>query len=665
MQNDIYNSLNPAQKKAVITHKGALLIIAGAGSGKTRVITYRIASMLEAGISQEAILAVTFTNKAAAEMRHRIRELTQKKSTGLALLTFHAFGLKILRENHQLLNYRRDFSVFDETDKESLIRELMHELNYDQGSFSPATISSYFSLVKNGRAGWEKSFRSLAPLYDEYNHALALYNAFDFDDLIVVPLRLFQQYPEVLSQYQDRYRYIMVDEFQDTSDLQYQFITTLARKYGNICVVGDDDQSIYSFRGAHFANLLRFEKDFPNLVEIKLEENYRCSQIILQAANQVIAHNTQRKPKVLFTSAQGGEPITVLFPQNEREEASLIAELIRENLAQRHLPYHEIGILVRTNHLTRSLEEALLACRLPYRISGGVSFFSRKEVKDILAYLTVIVNPSDEINLLRIINTPRRGIGKNILAELIKLARARQISLFEILQALATDNLPDFPYPKVRDAVVEFLDCLTAFKQKMSEQNGLTRGLRELVARIDYWNYLLNTYKKEQLARYKYANIDSLINSISEYEEDEDIEKKSLRDYLYRINLLSLEDREDDEESDKVNLMTVHAAKGLEFSVVFLAACEEGIFPHERTVQEHSENLEEERRLFYVALTRCKSKLYISAAKTRRRLGVALESSPSQFLEEIPQELCEVYQPETLNPQKISSMLSELKARYK
>ena len=657
--------LNPAQKKAVTTHEGALLIIAGAGSGKTRVITYRIASMIEAGISQQAILAVTFTNKAAAEMRHRIRELTQKKSPGLTLATFHAFGLKILRENHHLLNYRHDFSVFDETDKESLIRELMHELNYDQGSFSPSIISDYFSQVKNNRAGWEGAYRSLAPLYDEYNHALALYNAFDFDDLIVVPLRLFQQYPEVLAHYQDRYRYIMVDEFQDTSDLQYQFITKLARKYGNICVVGDDDQSIYSFRGAHFANLLRFEKDFPNLVEIKLEENYRCSQIILNAANKVIAHNTQRKPKVLFTSAQGGEPITLLFPQNEREEASLIAELIRENLAQRHLPYHEIGILVRTNHLTRSIEEALLACRIPYRISGGLSFFSRKEVKDILAYLSVIVNPSDEINLLRIINTPRRGIGKNALAELINLARARQISLFEILQALAFEKFPDFHYPKVREAVVEFLACLNAFKQNMNEQKALANTLRELVARIDYWTYLLNTFKKEQLARYKYANIESLINSIAEYEEDEDIEEKSLRDYLYRINLLSLENNEDNEETDKVNLMTVHSAKGLEFSVVFIAACEEGIFPHERTLQERSENIEEERRLFYVALTRCKTKLYISAAKTRRRLGVALESSPSQFLEEIPKELCEVYQPETLDPQKLSFLFSELKARYK
>jgi DNA helicase-2/ATP-dependent DNA helicase PcrA len=661
--------LNPEQRRAVTTHAGPLIVIAGAGSGKTRVITYRIASLLERGIDENGILAVTFTRKAAAEMRRRVRELTGRKANLLAISTFHAFGLKILSECHHLLGYKRDFTVFDESDREGLIKDLAHEMKMDIGETPAALLASIFSKVKTGRQQWEGTVAVFEPLYREYNRALALYNAFDFDDLISAPLALFERRPETLAAYQDRYRYIMVDEFQDTSDLQYRFITALARRHGNICVVGDEDQSIYSFRGAHFRNLLRFEADFPGALEIKLERNYRSSGTILEAANRLIRNNAARKPKALWSDRGSGEPITLAHPESESEEGEFIVGQIRAQVQKKRVPLREIGVLVRTNHLTRSIEEALLRHRLPYVVSGGMSFFSRQEVKDLLAYLTVVVNPDEDQSLLRIINTPRRGLGKAVLEELVGIARRNASSLFGALKlvqsaALAETGEAGGLGAKARAEIRAFVELIESTRNAAAAPGGMAAAVRALAERIDYRGWLLSQHKKEDVARWKFQNVESLVNSIADYEAEPDNEGAGLRDYLVGINLLQMEENKDKDDVDKVNLMTVHAAKGLEFDVVFIAGAEEGLFPHERTVEEAGGDVEEERRLFYVAVTRAKRKLYISAAASRRRLGVPVVSSPSRFIAEMPGELCEVYKEEIVAEDQARDYFRRMKEKF-
>ncbi|MBN2353926.1 MAG: UvrD-helicase domain-containing protein [Spirochaetales bacterium] len=661
--------LNPEQLRAVNTHEGPLIIIAGAGSGKTRVITYRVASMLDRGIAEGSILAVTFTKKAAAEMRHRVRELTGRKATKLSISTFHAFGLRVLSECHDLIGYKRDFTVFDETDREGLIKDLAREMKLDVSKTPPSLLATIFSKVKTGRQKWEGPIAAFEPLYREYNRALGLYQAFDFDDLIVAPLALFERRPETLAVYQERFRYIMVDEFQDTSDIQYRLITALARAHGNICVVGDEDQSIYSFRGAHFRNLLRFENDFPGALEIKLERNYRSSLSILDAANSIILNNAERKPKALRTDRGSGEPITLALPQTEAEEGEFIVGRIRTEAQKHRVPYREIGILVRANHLTRAIEEALLRHRIPYVVSGGMSFFNRKEVKDVLSYLTVTVNPDDDLSLLRVINTPRRGLGQAVLEELVGIARRHSVSLFGALKLATAPGAAEAGEigsisARARAEMRGFVDIIETTRSAVRARGGLAAGVRTLVERIDYQSWLLSQHKKEDVARWKFQNVESLVNSIADYDSDPENASPSLRDYLIGINLLQMEENKDKDEIDKVNLMTVHAAKGLEFEVVFIAGAEEGLFPHERTVNEANGDVEEERRLFYVAVTRAKRKLYISAAATRRRLGVPIESSPSSFIAEIPQELLEKFEEKIVAEDEAGEYFGRLKDRF-
>ncbi|MBN1524829.1 MAG: UvrD-helicase domain-containing protein [Spirochaetales bacterium] len=656
--------LNPEQQKAVATIHGPLLIIAGAGSGKTRVITYRISHMFDSKIPQKDILAVTFTNKAAAEMRQRIRELTQKKLGDLTMCTFHALGLKIIREHHKILGYKRDFTIYDESDKETLIKEIAHDLKISIDSQTAYGMSSLFSRLKTGRLGWGGGHDAYQRLYEDYNHHLKLYHAVDFDDLICIPLKLFTDHPEILEKYQEQYKYIMVDEFQDTSDIQYRFITGIAKKHRNICVVGDDDQSIYAFRGAHFENLLRLEKDFPDVFEIKLELNYRSTKTILEAANTVITNNTNRKPKTLQSVSAQGEKIAVVYPSNEREEGDFIAREIRSLAIKKSIRYSQVGILVRTNHLTRSIEEALLAHNIPYIVSGGISFFNRKEVKDILSYLRVIANPDDDINLLRIINTPRRGIGKTTILDLFKVAEQHSCSLYSAMAAVRAAN--DSPFSgKIKVEIVSFLQLLERFADEFSKPKKLGASLKSLVEAIDYWGFLLQQHKKEQVCRYKYMNVENLVNSISEYESDPDNFNPTLVDYLQRITLVSLEENKEEENKEKVNVMTVHSAKGLEFDAVFIAAAEDGLFPHARSIEEHEENMEEERRLFYVAITRAKKKLYITSATTRRKMGTVTESHPSPFLEEIPEELTEVtFDQPLVEDEEAVDYFAKMKAKF-
>jgi DNA helicase-2/ATP-dependent DNA helicase PcrA len=655
--------LNEPQIKAVRAIEGPVLIIAGAGSGKTRVITYRIAHMLERGIPQAAILALTFTNKAAREMQTRVRELTGKKLQSLTVSTFHSFGLKIIRDEAELLGYRKNFSVYDETDKISLIKESLRECRMNPGKVDLYALSQFFSKIKNKLSQWTDG-ADMQPVYDEYQQSLKIYNAVDFDDLLTIPLELFEKHGEVAQKYRQKYRYIMVDEFQDTSLIQYRLMKLLTDgEMANCCVVGDDDQSIYSWRGANYENILMFEKDFPERIEIKLEQNYRSTSTILDAANGVISHNTGRKEKNLWSPKEGGKPIELFYPENERSEADFIAEQIRHLMIMEDYKYHDFGVLTRTNSLARNIEESFLADNIPYRVSGGTSFFQRKEIKDITSYMRVIANPSDDVSLLRIINTPRRGIGKTTIASLSEIAKRNHSSIWDSLSRLNYERSHGqqglFQDQKAMTELEEFSALIENFRTLMLERRSeagkpwkLSACVRTLADEIDYWGYLVMEHgKDEKKARWKYSNIEYFIRMIENWESDPDNLDAGLYPWLNRISLITRDDGEDDSEG-KVNLMTIHSAKGLEFPVVFIAGAEEGLIPHERSMGEGEENedsgnIEEERRLFYVAITRAREKLYITSCQKRRRLQNTVDCSPSPFLDEIPKDLIKYHEKET------------------
>ena len=719
--------LNSQQLKAVNQTEGAILILAGAGSGKTRVITCRITHMLQKGIPQSAILALTFTNKAAREMENRVKEMTGKKLFSLTVSTFHAFGVKILREEIGLLGYRENFSIYDSTDKLELIKESLRECKlYPEAKVSGRKVDlkkleTLFSNVKLGLLRWGRPGLAAASfadagfadntwekVYDEYQKSLKVYNALDFDDLLLLPIELFGGYPEILEKYRKRYRYIMVDEFQDTSLIQYKLLSLLANpKSGksNICVVGDDDQSIYSWRGANFGNFLLFEKDFPNLLEIKLEENYRSTTTILEAANGLISHNTSRKGKTLWSGNGEGKPIIVSLRQNERDEASFIAGTIKKLRFSERLNYGSFGVLVRTNGQFDCIEEAFLAENIPYRVSGGLSFFDRKEIRDILSYLRVIANHHDDVNLLRIINTPRRGIGKASIKSAADLSRRNNSSLYdsffrikaarqsqkpqELFQTELTYRwLDQNEEAKTRaktgeSGIEEFLELIQSSKEEFLSGGALSKKTRAFVDKIDYWSYLVSEHSNdEKKARWKFANIEYLAKMIEAWENDPDNLDKGLYAYLNRISLLARTDGEEetDREGDsasrnhagKVNLMTIHASKGLEFPVVFIAGAEDGLIPHEKSIAETSgvENpvsLEEERRLFYVAITRAQDKLYITSCHERSRRESTSDCSPSPFLEEIPAHLIEYQEDEEAADEQEDAEIffARMKERFK
>ena len=644
LESELKDKLNPEQYRAVTTLEGAILIIAGAGSGKTRVITYRIANMLEKGIPQSAILALTFTNKAAKEMEERIKDLTGKKLQNLTVSTFHAFGVQILRQEIEVLGFRQNFSIYDETDKKSLIKETGRELKYTADALDLYKISVLFSDIKTGRKNWESENDMYRQLYEEYQKGLKLYNAVDFDDLIVLPIKLFHEHPEILEKYKNRYKYIMVDEFQDTSHQQYEFMHLLSDK--NIAVVGDDDQSIYSWRGADYQNIVNFEKDF-DVTEIRLEQNYRSTGTILAAANGVIKHNTNRKDKELWSGNGDGKPIEVFMPENEAAEAEFIAEGILGICTDENRNYDDFGVLIRANTQSRAIEEAFLENNIPYTMSGGTSFFERKEIKDIISYLRVIANHDDDINLLRIINTPRRGIGRVTIEAISEVAKRMDLSLWEAIQALFTATEEECP---VSESTLEDLKAFTDIienAKSMLGGKGLSKKVRQLVDDIKYFDYLIGENpKSEKSARFKFMNIESLIKSMEQWENNPNYEDTSLYAYLNRITLLSRDDMDDEQDKGKVNLMTVHASKGLEFQVVFIAGAEEGLMPHAHAVEEGGDAaVEEERRLFYVAVTRAQKRLLISSCKFRRKMGGSIECQPSRFLDEIPPNLVQYHEP--------------------
>jgi DNA helicase-2/ATP-dependent DNA helicase PcrA len=695
---NLKTDLNEPQLKAVTTIEGPVLIIAGAGSGKTRVITYRIAYMLERGIPQHSILALTFTNKAAKEMETRVKELTGKKLQSLTVSTFHAFGLSIIRDEAELLGFRKNFSVYDETDRVTLIKESLRECRIASKKIDLYALGQLFSNIKTGLASWNDGAGGngplasvdLKPVYETYQSGLKVYNAVDFDDLLTLPLELFEKTPDILAKYRKRYRYIMVDEFQDTSLIQYRLMRLLAsggmdekNADCNVCVVGDDDQSIYSWRGADYRNLLQFEKDFPQVKEIKLEQNYRSTSTILDAANGVISHNTNRKGKNLWSPQSGGKPIELVYPENESEEADFIAAKIRELQFTEKRRYHDFGVLTRTNSLAKHIEEAFLADNIPYKVSGGTSFFQRKEIKDIISYLKIIANPQDDISLLRIINTPPRGIGRTTVAALNDIAKKNKSNIWDALSRLNQTRQDGqqhlFHDKKANTRLEEFMELIETQRDEIIERKGgpgllgqprlpeqpklpwkLSQKTRALIDAIDYYSYLVVEHSSdEKKAKWKFANIEYFIKMIENWEIDPDTDNPGLYPWLNRISLITKDDGETD-TLGKVSLMTIHSAKGLEFPVVFIAGAEEGLIPHEKSINpdnsangDNSEgdneagSIEEERRLFYVAITRAREKLYISSCKKRRRLQSADECKPSPFLEEIPSHLIQAAQPIT------------------
>lgn len=622
--------LNPEQAKAAETIDGPELIIAGAGSGKTRMITYRIANMLEKGINEKNILALTFTNKAAKEMSERVREVTGKKLKDLTATTFHSFGLGILKQYIQHLGYHNDFTLYDDNDNTALVKDCINTCGYETDNYRASTLKGYFSDIKTGRMQITNQDGAIADIYKEWLLTQKAYNVVDFDDLILLPIKIFEKKPFVLEAVQERYQYIMVDEFQDTSLLQYKLISMIARKYRNICVVGDDDQSIYSWRGANYQNIVMFEQDFPERKEFKLERNYRSTGNILKAANVLITNNSERKEKNLWTEEGEGARISIMRHKDGAKEAYWISSEIRKEMRLNKYDYSDFGVLVRTNSLISEIENTFVEEQLPVKISGGQSFFDRKEIRDILCYLKILVNDKDDASLLRIINTPRRGIGRTTVEKLREYADSKNIPLSEAINEMQGSNELKKPAQ----------DSLRAFALLLSRWKANSRSPKALVdmilSDIGYEGMLKNDPElSEKAVDFKLRSIGFLKDRISRYLETNN--DATLRDYLNAVSIIG---DENNDSSNKINLMTMHASKGLEFKVVFLAGIEDNIIPSSRALEESQQNIDEERRLFYVAITRARKKLVINYCDNRlSREGELKMALPSRFIAEIPSDL--------------------------
>lgn len=631
---DYLEELNPGQREAVETVDGPLLVIAGAGSGKTRVLTYRIAHLISAhNVPPYCILAVTFTNKAAEEMKERIAGLIGPAAEDIWMGTFHSICVRILRAEAKRLGYRSNFQIFDSVDQTALVRECLRELNLDPKRFDPGSILASISRAKDQlltpaqyRAAaadfWEKK---VAQVYARYQAKLEQNNGMDFDDLIMLTVMLLKEYGDVREKYQSRFSYILVDEYQDTNRAQYELVHLLAEAHGNLCVVGDEDQSIYAFRGADIRNILEFEKDFPNAKVIKLEENYRSTKRILAAANSVIAHNTERKPKKLWTNNPQGEEVVFFQGDNERDEAAFIGEQINQLMRDAGYTFADFAVLYRTHAQSRVLEEEFMRRGVPYRIVSGVRFYERKEIKDILAYLRLCANPDEDFSFMRIVNCPRRGIGDASLTKLAEFAANRGLSLFASLRFV--DEIPGLT-GKVRQALGEFYNLINAAAFS-ADTVGIT-GLTELLLQQSGYLEMLRQQRDEQ-APVRLENLNEFLSVTQQFERE--TPGADLAAFLEHVALISDVDSYD-EDADVVNLMTLHAAKGLEFPVVFICGMEDGIFPHSRALWEPGQ-LEEERRLAYVGMTRAKERLFLTCARMRTIFGATSYNSVSQFVKEI------------------------------
>lgn len=661
MSLDLASLLNPEQYKAASQIEGPELIIAGAGSGKTRMITYRIAYMLSKGIDQSEILALTFTNKAAKEMAERVRDTVGKKLERLTTTTFHSFGLGLLKMYIQYLGYRNDFTLYDENDNISLIKNCIVTLGYQLSDYNVHSLRDFFSQYKTGRIPLPDKGSAVREIYDEWLLTQKAYNVVDFDDLIILPIKIFEKKPEILLNVQLRWRYIMVDEFQDTSLLQYKLVSMIASKYRNIAVVGDDDQSIYSWRGANYQNIVNFEKDFPERKEYRLERNYRSSGNILSAANALIIHNKERKDKKLWTESGDGASISIKRHTTGEEEAMWIATEIRKLMRENHYCLNDFGVLVRTNSLMNTIETTFVESQLPVCVSGGSSFFDRKEIRDMLCFLKILVNESDDNSLLRIINTPRRGIGRTTVEKLRRYADDHNTTLHIALEELSAST--DFR-ESTRNALQDFVKLIHKW---MGMTGRPERLIETILADTGYEAMVREEFPdSDKAVAFKMRGIHFLTERMNAYIKEHP--GTTLRDYLRSVSIIG-DDSKDDEL--KISLMTMHASKGLEFKIVFLAGIEDHIIPSARALEEDSRNIDEERRLFYVAITRAKEKLFINYADTRRdREGKEKIVLPSRFLEEIPNTLFkneEKTKEETLqdNINSAKSFLEMLKNRNK
>ena len=661
MSLDLASLLNPEQYKAASQIEGPELIIAGAGSGKTRMITYRIAYMLSKGIDQSEILALTFTNKAAKEMAERVRDTVGKKLERLTTTTFHSFGLGLLKMYIQYLGYRNDFTLYDENDNISLIKNCIVTLGYQLSDYNVHSLRDFFSQYKTGRIPLPDKGSAVREIYDEWLLTQKAYNVVDFDDLIILPIKIFEKKPEILLNVQLRWRYIMVDEFQDTSLLQYKLVSMIASKYRNIAVVGDDDQSIYSWRGANYQNIVNFEKDFPERKEYRLERNYRSSGNILSAANALIIHNKERKDKMLWTESGDGASISIKRHTTGEEEAMWIATEIRKLMRENHYCLNDFGVLVRTNSLMNTIETTFVESQLPVCVSGGSSFFDRKEIRDMLCFLKILVNESDDNSLLRIINTPRRGIGRTTVEKLRRYADDHNTTLHIALEELSAST--DFR-ESTRNALQDFVKLIHKWMGMIGRPERL---IETILADTGYEAMVREEFPdSDKAVAFKMRGIHFLTERMNTYIKEHP--GTTLRDYLRSVSIIG-DDSKDDEL--KISLMTMHASKGLEFKIVFLAGIEDHIIPSARALEEDSRNIDEERRLFYVAITRAKEKLFINYADTRRdREGKEKMVLPSRFLEEIPNTLFkneEKTKEETLqdNINSAKSFLEMLKNRNK
>lgn len=646
---DYIQGLNERQKEAVLHINGPIMIIAGAGSGKTKVLTTRITHLMASGVDSFNILALTFTNKAAKEMKERVEKiLGNNEARNLYIGTFHSVFARILRSEAHRLGYPSNFTIYDTDDAKNVVKTVINEMNLDDKHYKPNTIYNRISSAKNALVGpveyandyylQQEDMRSNRPaigqIYDAYVKRCFKNGAMDFDDLLLKFYELLKNFPESLSKYQHKFKYILIDEYQDTNPAQYEVIKLLGAMHENVCVVGDDAQSIYSFRGATIQNILQFQKDYDDVKVVKLEQNYRSTQNILKVANEVISNNKGQIEKTLFTENATGEKIKLVRTMTDNDEGKFVADTIQEQKLRNHYNNKDFAILYRTNAQSRAFEESLRRMGIAYTIYGGMSFYQRKEIKDLVAYLRLLVNTRDEESLKRIINYPARGIGKTTVDKAILLANEGNISMWEVLE-----NAANFGFRAgTLQAIEEFVTMIKSFASMLQKHNAYEVAFH-VGKQTNIVKELFNDKSTEGVQRYE--NIQELLNSIKEWTESPDNEEgevvdKSLGSYLQQITLLTDADNKDP-DADTVKLMTIHAAKGLEFSCVFAAGLEEMLFPNAMSINTREE-LEEERRLFYVVITRAKQRLWISYANTRYKFGSLVQNEPSRFIDELPEQ---------------------------
>ncbi|MGN0019686.1 MAG: ATP-dependent helicase [Sphingobacterium hotanense] len=637
---DFLAGLNPSQRAAVEQTEGPVMIVAGAGSGKTRVITYRVAHLIQKGVDPFNILVLTFTNKAAKEMRERIMKVVGSEAKNIWMGTFHSVFARILRVEAELIGYPRNFTIYDTDDTKSLLRSILKEMNLDDKLYNVNHVYGRISSAKNNLISPQEYNKNeaikaedisngrpqMGEIYMTYAQRCYRAGAMDFDDLLFKTNVLLNKYPEVLHKYQHQFRYLMVDEYQDTNFSQYLIVKRLAAVNENICVVGDDAQSIYAFRGANIQNILNFQKDYPDVKVFKLEQNYRSTKMIVNAANSIIANNKNQLEKNVFSDNEEGEKIKVTRAFSDNEEGKIVAEGISQEKALKGLKYKDFSILYRTNAQSRSLEEALRKLGIPYKLYGGTSFYQRKEIKDLIAYFRLTFNPNDEEALKRVINYPRRGIGDTTVDRIMVVADQQQIRLWDVVA-----NAQMFLDGRSAASVGNFGTMIQSF-QALAKTNSAFDTAMHIAQHSGILKELYEDKSVEGLSRYE--NIQELLNGIKEFSEREDLEEKGLDIFMQDIALLTNDDNDKDPNADTVSLMTIHSSKGLEFPVVFIVGLEENLFPSQLSLNSRTE-LEEERRLFYVAVTRAEKKLFLSYATSRYRWGTLNNCEPSRFLDEL------------------------------